>query len=227
MKVHRSPTPTQGKAMTASKQTLVALALIALATITQADEAADISHLQSRWAEVKYQTAKSDQEKAFADLATEAETLRTAHAASAPYLIWEGIIRSTYAGAKGGLGALGEVKKAKALFESAIEIDPNALSGSAYTSLGSLYYQVPGWPIGFGDDDQAEAMLLKGLVQNPDGLDSNFFYADYLLDQKDYAKSLAAFEKALQASARAGRESADVGRRGEIGEKIALIKKKM
>jgi hypothetical protein len=55
-------------------------------------------------------------------------------------------------------------------------IDPRALQGSAYTSLGSLYYQVPGWPIGFGDDKRAEAMLLKALEINPDGIDPNYFY---------------------------------------------------
>ena len=35
--------------------------------------------------------------------------------------------------------------------EQALAIDATALEGSAFTTLGSLYYQVPGWPIGFGD----------------------------------------------------------------------------
>ncbi|MFW5386410.1 MULTISPECIES: hypothetical protein [unclassified Yersinia (in: enterobacteria)] len=48
------------------------------------------------------------------------------------------------------------VKDAKVKLELAIKLDANALDGSAYTSLGTLYYQVPGWPIGFGDKKQAE-----------------------------------------------------------------------
>ena len=56
-----------------------------------------------------------------------------------------------------------ERPQAKKLFERAIKLDPAAMDGSAYTSLGSLYYQVPGWPVGFGDDDKAKEMLLKGL----------------------------------------------------------------
>lgn len=208
----------------------MALKFIAFATLTgfamigYADEAADIQTLQTRWAEIKYQTPEADQEKAFVALVAQAEQLRTANT-RAPYLIWEAIIRSTYAGAKGGLGALDQVKQAKKLLEQAIKLDAAAMNGSAYTSLGSLYYQVPGWPIGFGDDKKAKEMLLKGLSYNPDGIDSNFFYGDYLLEQKDYQQAVAAFEKALNAAPRPGRESADAGRKGEIEAAMAKAKK--
>ena len=40
------------------------------------------------------------------------------------------------------------MKEAKARLEIAIQAGSAALDGSAYTSLGSLYYQVPGWPVG-------------------------------------------------------------------------------
>ena len=70
---------------------------------------------------------------------------------------------SSLAGEKGGMGALSLVKQARADFEAALKLDPRALDGAAYTSLGALYYQVPGWPLGFGDDDQARQMLKKGL----------------------------------------------------------------
>lgn len=192
-----------------------------------ADQAADIANLQTQWAHVRYELPKDQQLSAFAELAQQAETLRSAHAQEAPYLIWEGIIRATYAGAKGGLGALGEVKKAKVLFEKAIEIDPTAMAGSAYTSLGSLYYQVPGWPIGFGDDEKASELLQKGLQFSPDGIDANFFYGDYLLSEKHYEQALAVFEKAKRAPAREGRETADRGRMTEIDAKIAEIRRKL
>lgn len=205
-------------------QLIAFAALTSVAVIGYADEAADIQTLQTRWAEIKYQTPEADQEKAFVALVAEAEQLRTVNT-RAPYLIWEAIIRSTYAGAKGGLGALDEVKQAKKLLEQAIKLDAAAMNGSAYTSLGSLYYQVPGWPIGFGDDKKAKEMLLKGLSYNPDGIDSNYFYGDYLLEQKDYQQAVAAFEKALNAAPRPGRESADAGRKGEIEAAMAKAKK--
>jgi tetratricopeptide (TPR) repeat protein len=209
------------------RNTLLAALLCAGPAYALADEAEDVAHLQTRWAEVKYQVPEAQQEDALAKLAAEAETLRKAHQDRAPYLIWEGIIRATYAGAKGGLGALGECKTARKLFEDSIKLDPTALAGSAYTSLGSLYDQVPGWPIGFGDDDEAKKNLLQGLELNPDGIDANYFYGDYLLDEDEYAAALTAFEKALQAPPRPGRESADAGRRAEIDAKIAEIKREM
>lgn len=203
------------------------LSLSAFSCFSLADQAKDIANLQTQWAQVKYQTPKDQQENAFAELSARAEALRMAHNQEAPYLIWEGIIRSTYAGAKGGLGALSEVKKAKTLFEQAIALDPSAMGGSAYTSLGSLYYQVPGWPIGFGDDDKAAELLQKGLQFSPDGIDANFFYGDYLLAEKHYEQALAAFERAKRAPARDGRETADQGRMLEIEAKITEIRSKL
>ncbi len=204
---------------------LIAYASLAgIALMAYAEPANDIHTLQTRWAEIKYQTPEADQEKAFATLVSDAEQLRTANT-TAPYLIWEAIIRATYAGAKGGLGALDQVKQAKRLLEQSIALEPGALNGAAYTSLGSLYYQVPGWPVGFGDDKKANEMLLKGLSYNPDGIDSNYFYGDYLLTQKAYQNAIAAFEKALAAAPRPGRESADAGRKGEINAALAKAKK--
>jgi tetratricopeptide (TPR) repeat protein len=84
---------------------------------------------------------------------------------------------------------------------------------------------VPGWPVGFGDSKKAKEMLLKGLSYNPDGIDSNYFYGDYLLEEKQYQQAIAAFEKALQAAPRPGRESADAGRKGEITAAMAKAKK--
>ena len=176
----------------------------------------DIVYLQTRWAEIKYQLPEGQQEKAFSTLVSEAEKMRVNHPQEASYLIWEGIIRSTYAGAKGGLGALDQVKQAKQLFEQAIALAPDAMAGSAYTSLGSLYYQVPGWPLGFGDDKKAKTMVLKGLSYNPEGIDANYFYGDFLLNQKQYQQALQVFEKALLAPPRGGRELADEGRKKEI-----------
>ena len=200
-----------------------ALVLFCLGMVTHAEEVSDIQKLQTRWAEIKYSIPKGEQEKSFAALVVDAEKSRLLNN-SAPNLIWEAIIRSTYAGVKGGLGALDQVKQAKKLFEQSIKLDPAALDGSAYTSLGTLYYQVPGWPIGFGDDKQAKAMLLKGLSYNPEGIDSNYFYGDFLLQQKQYAEALKSFEKALQAAPRPGRELADEGRRKEIETAITEAK---
>ena len=204
---------------------ILTVLLVLFSVAGYANPADGVRDLQTAWAEIKYKMPEKQQEKAFADLVDKAAAYTNQHPGDVDGLIWEGIIRSTYAGAKGGLGALGEAKKAKQLFEQAIDLDPNALHGSAYTSLGSLYYQVPGWPIGFGDNDKAEEMLKKGLSINPDGIDSNYFYGDYLKSEDKYKEALSAFEKALQAPVRHGRELADQGRKKEVESAITEIKK--
>jgi tetratricopeptide (TPR) repeat protein len=182
-----------------------------------------LQQLQTRWAEINYQLPKDQREAAFAKLGAAAEEAVKAEPKAAELLIWRGVILSTWAGAKGGLGALELVKQAKTSLEAALAIDPQALSGSAYTSLGSLYYQVPGWPLGFGNDKQAEAMLKKALQINPDGIDPNYFYGDYLFRQKRYAGARTALLRAQAAGDRPGRALADEGRRGEIRALLAKV----
>jgi Tfp pilus assembly protein PilF len=114
-------------------------------------------------------------------------------------------------------------KDAKAALEHALQLDAKALSGSAYTSLGSLYYQVPGWPIGFGDNDKARELLDKALALNPYGIDPNYFLGDYLYRQRDYDGARKALERALKAPARPDRPLADEGRRAEIKALLAKL----
>lgn len=192
------------------------IAVTLLAGLNFAAQAADLSKLQSRWAEVRYQLPAEKQAEAYANLAAEAETLVRSEPGNAPALIWQGIVLSSWAGAEGGLGALDTVKRAKSALEQALEIDALALDGSAYTSLGALYYQVPGWPLGFGNRKEAEKLLLRALEINPDGIDSNYFWGDYLVKQKRYAEARSALLKAQAAPARPGRELADRGRQDEI-----------
>ena len=199
------------------KMTAVLLAGLLAAPLMSwaADVNETLARLQSRWAEVNYQLPEKQREAAFAELAAQAET-EVRNNPAAELLIWRGIILSTYAGAKGGLGALDLVKASKASLEQALAKNDQALEGSAYTSLGALYYQVPGWPVGFGDDDKAQAMLSKALTLNPDGIDPNYFYGDFLYRQERYADARVALLKAQAAKPRPGREVADQGRQAEI-----------
>jgi len=199
---------------------LMSTALIVGIAMAAGPGANSATQVRDRWAQVNYQVPKAQRESAFEDLLHQAEQVRQANPRDASALIWEGIVLSSLAGEKGGMGALGLVKRARAAFETAIKLDANALDGAAYTSLGALYYQVPGWPLGFGDDETARTMLRKGLAIDPDGIDANYFYADFLRDQKDWAGARAAFQKALAAPPRPGREVADAGRRQEAQTKL-------
>lgn len=203
---------------------LGATLLAATAAAFAGDPSPQVAAVRDRWAEVNYNTPKAQREAAFEALAKQAAAAKAAQPKDPAALIWEGIVLSSHAGERGGLGALGLAKQARADFEQAIRLDPNALDGSAYTSLGVLYYQVPGWPLGFGDDDKARELLRKGLTVNPDGIDPNYFYGDFLRDQGDWKGAAAALEKALAAPSRPGRELADQGRRKEAAALLAKVR---
>jgi tetratricopeptide (TPR) repeat protein len=206
--------------MNTSKQRSVLLAVVlALGLGASATRAAPlddaVAAIQQEWAAIKYQVPAKQQEMRYAELAAKARTASKTWPDRAEVLIWEGIVVSSLAGAKGGLGALGLAKDAKALYEDALRIAPDALDGSAYNSLGVLYYKVPGWPLGFGDKAKAQELLQKALSINPRGIDPNYFYAEYLVETGKPSEALGYLEKALKAPARPGREVADAGRRDE------------
>ncbi len=184
----------------------------------------DVGALQREWAQIKYRRPAAEQEKAFAALAQTADAVRGKYAGRAEPQIWYGIVVASYAGARGGLGALKLAKDARKAFEQALELDARALDGSAYTSLGSLYYQVPGWPIGFGNDDKARELLQKALALNPEGIDPNYFLGDFLYRKGDYEGARGALQKALKAPARPDRAVADEGRRKEIESLLAEMR---
>ncbi len=185
-----------------------------------------VAELQHDWETIRYQSAAVDREKGFEALSVKAHKVSETFAGRPEPLVWEGIIVSSRAGEKGGLGALGLVKQAKALYESAIAIDGSVLEGAAYNSLGVLYYKVPGWPVGFGDKGKAKELLLKALSLNPKGIDPNFFYGEYLMETKQPQQAMAYLERALQAPSRPGRQIADTGRREEARELLEKAKAK-
>lgn len=186
-----------------------------------------IANLQKSWAQIKYRTPAKQQAGQFAVLAEQARVATGQYADDAGVWVWSGIIRASYAGAKGGLGALSAVKEAKKDLERAIAIDGSVLDGAAYTSLGSLYYQVPGWPIGFGDDKKADEYLRKGLQFGATDVDANYFYADYLFQQKEFAQALMYLKRAESAPADPLRPLASEGRLGEIKSLRAKVEEQM
>jgi tetratricopeptide (TPR) repeat protein len=206
-------------------QALLALTCAALVSAAPARAGVEdeVRVLQHEWEQIKYRKPSGEQEKAYQTLVSTAAGVRSKYADRAEPEIWYGIIVASYAGAKGGFGALSLAKDARAALEHALQLDPKALSGSAYTSLGSLYYQVPGWPLGFGDDAKARELLDKALALNPDGIDPNYFLGDYLYRQRDYDGARKALERALQAPPRPDRPLADEGRRTEIKELLAKL----
>lgn len=188
---------------------------------------AELAAIQQAWAVANYEDSGDARERALASLEITTADFARRNPTRAEAFIWKGIVESTHAGAKGGLGALSLAKKARKSLEAALKLDPRALDGSAYTSLGTLYYKVPGFPLGFGDRDKAEDLLHKALEINPDGIDPNFFYGELQYERGNYAEALRSLEKASKAAPRSGRELADRGRRQEIAALTDKVRGKM
>lgn len=186
----------------------------------------EVADLQQRWAVANYELHDKPRVAALELLVQDAEAVTGRYPQRAEGWIWSGIIRSTLAGAKGGLGALGIAKAAKRDLERAIELDPAALDGSAYTSLGTLYSKVPGWPIGFGNEKKAQSLLLEALQINPDGIDANYFYGQFLYEHDHRTDAETYLQRAAKAPPRPGRELADSGRQKEIADLLARVRAK-
>ncbi|EXI67699.1 MAG TPA: tetratricopeptide repeat protein [Candidatus Accumulibacter phosphatis] len=205
---------------------LALLAFLSFGPLAAANTPEDlIRPIQEQWAEIKYRQPEKQQAESYHALAVQAHRIVEANPRMPEVLIWEGIVLSSEAGAKGGLGALSLAKEARQRLDEALKLNDKALNGSAYTSLATLYAKVPGWPVGFGDKERAEEYFRKALAINPDGIDPNFFYGEYLADRGRPAEALPYLEKALKAPPRPGRELADSGRRQEIQALLAKLKK--
>jgi tetratricopeptide (TPR) repeat protein len=185
---------------------------------------AGVLELQHEWEAIRYQSPASEKLVRWERLATKAQQLVSQYPKQAEPLIWQGIVWSSWAGDQGGLGALSKVKEAKLMYEKALSINPSAMEGSAYNSLGVLYYKVPGWPIGFGDKDQAKALLEKALQINPKGIDPNFFYGEYWAEVGRPDQAVVYLERALSAPPRPSRHIADTGRKEEIRALLGTLK---
>lgn len=205
---------------------ILAAMLAPLATAGDSGLTDGLLAIQQDWAIANYSTeSKKQRVKQFDALVERAAGLSASYPDRAEPLVWEGIVLSTFAGVKGGFGALRLAKQARAKLDAAVTIDPTALDGSALTSLGTLYHKVPGRPLGFGSDEKALAFLKRGLTVNPDGIDSNYFYGEFLLEQGESKEAITYLERGLAAQPRPGRELADKGRRAEIRELLEKARK--
>lgn len=209
-------------------QTIIGLSLLAAVIPAFASTDADVLKLQQEWDRIKYQVADKDAKlQAIHELEKTAAQAVTANPGHVEPVIWEGIILSTDAGIVKSMSALGTVKKAKTLLEQAIQTNPGAMNGSAQASLGVLYYQVPGWPVSFGDDKKAEQYLKQALQIGPNDIDNNYFYGDFLLRAKRYSEAETYLNAALKAPGRPNRQIADAGRRQEIKQALAEVQKNL
>jgi tetratricopeptide (TPR) repeat protein len=208
---------------------LMGLALcLALPALAQAPAEGAFEDLARSWAHVNYEIKDPRAEAAAArELAIQADAVARKSPGRAEPLAYEALALLCEADARHNISSLQLVGKAKGLLEQAARIDANAIgAGTIYANLGSLFAELPGFPVSFGDARKAKVYLDKALAANPTGLDANYFYGDYLYRQGQPSKAIQALEKALQAPVRPSRPLADRGRKWEATQLLDKIRRK-
>ena len=199
-----------------NKTTYVAILLLFSEMLQASPVDQAVQQLESDWARVYYTQSQQQQQQSLDQLLERAEKLSQQYPDSVETKIWHAVLLSTQAANLPPFEALSALDKAKSLLEQSIEQKPAAMAGAAYVTLGTLYFMTPGWPISFGDDKKAEEMLIKGLQLHPDGIDSNYFYARFLLDQGKEKLAQKYLKRALKAPLRLNQRFADLKLKQEV-----------
>jgi len=195
---------------------ILTLALLLLSSqLTAGNYDTSITEIERSWAQTYYDTDKDQQPHQYKQLLLHINRLNATYPDHAELLIWQAITLATHAEQENGFNALSSIHKAKDLLLKAISINPQAMDGSAFVTLGSLYSMVPGWPIAFGSDEKAEQALKKALSINPQGIDSNYFYGEFLLSHNQPHQARNFFQTAINAPIRKTQEFADTQLKNE------------
>ena len=191
---------------------------------------ADILHIALDWEHIKFEVENADeQERLMAMLADRATSIAQRYQNQPDATIWVGIITSEQASMANENGshikALRLALKARDILEQVEKIDPVTLDAGAPTSLGVLYYRVPGFPMGFGDKIKARHLLQEAVINAPNGMDANSFYGDFLFQQKEYPEARKVLMHVLTLPAHPDRPIWDKERRLVTQELLAKIPK--
>lgn len=172
--------------------------------------------LRDEWADIFYRLPADEQAEKFETLLPRVHALVERYPLEAEPLVLEAHVLCTFAAAEFGFGSLSKVARARDLLLKSIAIDPTAVHGSAYVTLGNLYYRLPRWPISYGDDDRARQYLETALKLFPDELDTNYFYGDFLMGQGEFRQAIPYLEKAEKAPIRGQSRLSDLKLKAEL-----------
>jgi predicted Zn-dependent protease len=182
-----------------------------------------LAAVQQAWAEVKYDRGVDPQRLAAAEAVERQAAALAAREPGPESRLWLANALCLTAEVLHSARSLAKVRAARDVLLSAEREAPERADVLAL--LGSIYYEMPGWPIGFGDRKTAEGYLRRALVLDPAGRDANFFMGDYLLQAGRAAEAVPYLERGLAAAGDA--TLADRGRRGEIAEALAKARAKV
>lgn len=203
--------------------TFVALLVLSFQSFA-AGVADSVQNIETEWAAIYYKLPKAKQKAAYEALLAKAARLSAQFPDSAEPVFWQAVVMASNAELQDGFTALKAIHKSHDLLLEAIKMNPQTANGSAYVTLATLYYMVPKWPIAFGDNDKAEEMFKAALAINPNSIDGNYFYADFLQANNRQQEAQHYFEKAVSAPSRPEQLFADNKLKEQV--KLALTNAK-
>jgi len=186
-----------------------------------------VRSIRDRWMEIRYAIPEKWRAPEYQALALQAHELAERNPYLAEPLVWEGIVLAAEAEVEDRLEAYLLARKARVSFEESLKLDETALGGLAYVGLARLHARRLLWPFGFGSKNaaRAEKYFKKALAINPQGVDPNYFYGEYLYSLYHLNEARDHLERALRAPSRPGTELAGGSRREEIQALLAKIDK--
>ncbi len=192
--------PLKIRTLAAASMGLLMLAAGSSVSIAAGDPALnkEVLRIAEEWATAKYLSSSDSERQTKMDaIGAEADALVQRYPGRVEPMIWDGIVTSERASLTWGLTALNYATRARDILLEAQKLDPRALDAGAATSLGVLYYRVPGFPVGWGDNSKARQYLEQAVANAPNGRDAHYFYADFLYEQGEYDKAEQVLKAAL------------------------------
>ncbi len=186
------------------------VALLVLSFPSLADNlAGSLQVIESEWASIYYSYPSAKKETAYTTLLEKVKQVAQQNPSSAEPLFWQAIVIAARAEHQDAFSALSAIHESRDILLKVIDKNPQTANGSAYVSLATLYYMAPKWPIAFGDTEKAKQFFQAALAINPNGIDANYFYGDFLLAHNQTKEAQLYFEKALSAPTRQDQPFAD------------------
>ncbi len=153
--------------------------------------AEDFRTLQQGFDNLKFGDIKeSSRKNEVIKLNNKADELLAKYPDSAEIKIWSGIIKAYKAEVLNSYKSLGLINDSRDILEESIKLDSKAIKSSGLVALGTLYYKTLPRPFSFKSNKKAEDLLRQALKQNPENVEANYFYSEFLIknDRLDEAK---------------------------------------
>ena len=156
-----------------------------------------INTFESAWAAIYYRQDNTAKVRDYDQLLLTIKNSYADYPHQPELIFFEALVTASRAEYIDRLAALDSIAYVRTILSQIITIKPTTMAGSAYVVLATLYHQAPAWPIAFGDDKKAEEFFKTALIINPNSLDGNYYYGQFLVAKNALKEAEFYFKQAL------------------------------